>query len=47
VLVTEVTRKDVPSVKEWVAMLDGFVNAAIIAPVSVTSFYRITKKEPP
>ena len=34
VLVTEVTRKDVPSVKEWVATLDGFVNAAIIAPVS-------------
>src|SRR6476660_6033445 len=34
VLVTEVTRKDVPSVKEWVAMPDGFVNAAIIAPVS-------------
>ncbi len=31
---TEVTRKDVPIVKEWVATLDGFVNAAISARVS-------------
>ena len=34
VLVTEVTRKDVPIVKEWVATLDGFVNAGISARVS-------------
>ena len=46
VLVTEVTRKDVPIVKEWVATLDGFVNAAIRA-YPVTSFHKITKKEPP
>lgn len=34
VLVTAVTRKDVPIVKEWVATLDGFVNAGISARVS-------------
>jgi RND family efflux transporter MFP subunit len=34
VLVTEVTRKDVPVVREWVATLDGLVNATISARVS-------------
>jgi membrane fusion protein (multidrug efflux system) len=34
VLVTEVTRKDVPIVQEWVATLDGLVNAIISARVS-------------
>src|SRR6266850_3197337 len=34
VLVTEVTRKDVPVVREWVATLDGLVNAGISARVS-------------
>ena len=34
VVVTEVTRKDVPIVKEWVATLDGLVNAGISARVS-------------
>ena len=31
VLVTEVTRRDVPIIEEWVATLDGFVNATISA----------------
>jgi RND family efflux transporter MFP subunit len=34
VLVTEVTRKDEPITEEWVATLDGFVNASISALVS-------------
>ncbi|PYJ41818.1 MAG: efflux transporter periplasmic adaptor subunit [Verrucomicrobia bacterium] len=34
VLVAEVSRKDVPIVKEWVATLDGLVNATISARVS-------------
>jgi membrane fusion protein (multidrug efflux system) len=34
VLVTEVTRKDVPIVQEWVATLDGLVDAIISARVS-------------
>ena len=46
VLVTPVTRKDEPITEEWVATLDGFVNASISALVPVTSSHRITKKEP-
>jgi multidrug efflux pump subunit AcrA (membrane-fusion protein) len=34
VLVAEVARKDVPVVKEWVATLDGLVNATISARVA-------------
>src|SRR5438477_6370880 len=34
VLVTEVTPRDVPIVQEWVATLDGLVNATISARVS-------------
>jgi len=34
VLVTEVARKDVPIIKEWVATLDGLVNASISARVA-------------